>query len=98
MFVISVVRDFALYNRLVKEQQTNGGGGTQPAAAPAPTAGSQIGPNSGAVINPLAMVQKQEPAPTSAPAPVAEQQTTNENFEVPESMSFLFDNDQDKSN
>ena len=87
-----------MYNRLVKEQQTNGGGGTQPAAEPAPTAGSQIGPNSGAVINPLAMVQKQEPAPTPAPAPVAEQQTTNENFEVPESMSFLFDNNQDKSN
>ena len=95
-----------MYNRLLAEQALAGnpGSAAAPAEPTAPVAESTpapqpatppIGPNSGAVINPLAA--RPAPAPTPAPAPEQAAQS-QENFEVPASMAFLFDDNQDKSN
>ena len=99
-----------MYNRLLAEQQTNSNPTTEaPVATPpvAPPATNQapeavstpnpIGPNTGAVINPFAVT----PEPVPEPAPVQQPESAEaaqENFEVPASMAFLFEDNQDKSN
>ena len=100
-----------MYNRLVNQGASpspqGAPGALAPAPAPAPVGqpapGPQIGPNSGAVINPLTPNQPAAPAPTPQPepqpAPPAQEQSA-EQFEVPQAMAFLFDENtnQDNSN
>ena len=90
-----------MYNRLIAEQNQNGnspGVEKAPVAEPTPTPESRpIGPNSGAVINPIAAVINPNPASAPQTPPLegdANQQ--QETFEVPSSMAFLFDNTEDK--
>ncbi len=97
-----------MYNRLLAEQKQASGmpapegasvapvqtpaSGEPPVQSPGPR---PLGPNSGAVINPLAARENQTPAAPVAPAPVAS--PNQENFEVPSSMAFLFEDNEDKN-
>ena len=93
-----------MYNRLVSQGQSPVPAGTPgapvavaPVPAPQTVPGPQVGPNSGAVVNPLVPPAPAQPAPQ--PAPAAPEQSA-EQFEVPQAMAFLFDENtnQDNSN